>query len=187
MKLPLQVSFRGMKRVAAIEAMVREKAARLDRFAQDIMSCRVVVEPAGKHHVHGNQYEVHIDITLPDEEIVITREPAEHKEHRNIQTALRDAFDAARRRLEDFVRRRRLAVKTHTPLPHGRVTRLVPDEDYGILTTPDGREVYFHRASVLHNAFDKLQIGTEVAFVEELGDNGPQASTVRRVGRHNRL
>lgn len=186
MKLPLQVSFRGMEHSEAIEALVRERAARLDRFAQDIMSCRVVVEPAGKHHQHGNLYDVRIDITLPGEEIVITREPGAHKEHRNIQTALRDSFDAARRRLEDFVRRRRLAVKTHEPLPHGRVSRLVPEQDYGILVTPEGQEIYFHRASVLHNGFDKLRVGTEVAFVEELGDKGPQASTVRIVGRHGR-
>ncbi|MBI3462574.1 MAG: ribosome-associated translation inhibitor RaiA [Planctomycetes bacterium] len=65
MQLPLQISFRQMEHSPAMEAMIREKAARLDTFAKRIMSCRVVVEPAGRHHVHGNQYEVHIDITLP--------------------------------------------------------------------------------------------------------------------------
>jgi len=59
---------------------------------------------------------------------------------------------------------------------------LFPKQDYGFLETPDGREIYFHRNSVLHPGFDRLEIGTEVRFVEELGQEGPQASTVAIVG-----
>ena len=183
MQLPLQVSFRHMDHSDAIEALVREKAARLDKFASDIMSCRVVVEPAGKHHQHGNLYEVRIDLTVPGEEIAVTREPSEHVEYKDVHVALRDAFDAARRKLEDYVRRRRRAVKAHEVPPYGRVSRFFPDEDYGFIETPDVREIYFHRHSVLHDAFDRLQVGTEVTFVEEEGEKGPQASTVRLVGR----
>jgi cold shock CspA family protein len=185
MQLPLQVSFRHMDHSEAIEALVREKAAGLDKFASHIMSCRVVVGPAGKHHAQGNLYEVRIDLTVPGEEIAVTREPSEHTEHRDIHVALRDAFDAARRKLEDYVRRRRRAVKSHEVPPHGRVARLFPQEDYGFIETADGREVYFHRHSVLREAFDRLQIGTEVTFDEEEGRKGPQASTVRLVGRHH--
>jgi len=151
------------------------------------MSCRVVVEPAGKHHQHGNLYEVRIDLTVPGEEIVVTREPSQHIEYRDIQVALRDAFDSARRQLEDYVRRQRRVVKAHETAPHARVSKFFPDEGYGFLQTPDGREIYFHRDSVLHDAFERLEIGTEVTFVEEEGKKGPQASTVRRVGRHHHL
>lgn len=187
MKLPLQVSFRHMEHSEAIEAIVREKAARLDTFAGDIMSCRVVVEPAAKHHQHGNLYEVRIDLTLAGEEIAVTREPSEHTEYRDIQVALRDAFDTARRKLEDYVRRRRGSIKAHEVPPHGRVSQLFPEQGYGFLETPDGREIYFHRHSVLHGAFDRLQVGIEVTFVEEEGQKGPQASTVRLVGRHHHV
>jgi len=187
MQLPLQVSFRHMEHSETIEALVREKASRLDEFATQIMSCRVVVEPVGKHHLHGNLYEVRIDIMVPGEEIAVTREPSEHTEYKDIQVAIRDAFDSARRRLEDYVRRRRGAVKALETAPHARVSRLFPDEDYGFLSTLDGREIYFHRHSVLHEGFDHLQIGTAVAFVEEEGKKGPQASTVRPVGRHHHL
>jgi cold shock CspA family protein len=176
-----------MEHSDAIEAVVREKAAHLDNFADHIMSCRVVVEPAGKHHLHGNLYEVRIDLTLPGEEIAVTGEPGEHAEYKEIQVALRDAFDAARRKLEDYVRRRRLAVKAHEVPPHGRVSQLFPDQDYGFIATPDGRDVYFHRHSVLHDGFDRLQVGAEVTFVEEEGKKGPQASTVRLVGRHHHV
>ena len=106
MQLPLQISFRQMDHSPALEATIREKAARLDTFANRIMSCRVVVGLAGKHHVHGNQYNVRIDITLPGGEVVATREPGEHQEYKELSIALRDAFNAAARQLEDLVRGR---------------------------------------------------------------------------------
>jgi len=187
MQLPLQISFRQMEHSPAIEATIREKAARLDTFAGRIMSCRVVVEPAGKHHLHGNQYELHIDITLPGGEVVATREPGEHKEYKDIAIAIRDAFDSAGRQLEDHVRRQRGDVKARSRMAHARVSKLVPTEDYGFLATPEGREIFFHRNSVLNDAFDRLEVGMEVAFAEEEGDRGPQATTVKLVGRHGGL
>jgi cold shock CspA family protein len=184
MQLPLQISFHQMDRSPAIEATIREKAARLDTFASHIMSCRVVVELAGKHHVHGNQYNIRIDITLPGDEVVATREPAEHKEYKEVAIAIRDAFDSAARQLEDYVRRRRGDVKSHARMSHAHVSKLMPTQDYGFLSTPEGREIYFHRNSVLNDAFNRLAIGTEVAFAEEEGERGPQATTVKLVGRH---
>jgi cold shock CspA family protein/ribosome-associated translation inhibitor RaiA len=174
-----------MEHSDAIEAMVRDKAAGLDKFARDIMSCRIVIEPATKRRHNGNLYEVRLDITLSGEEIAVTREPGQRDEYKDIQIALRDAFDAAKRKLEDYVRRRRGDVKVHEAPSHARIIRLFPVEGYGFLQTPDGREIYFHRNSVLHSEFDRLQIGTEVSFAEEPGMKGDQASTVKIVGRHN--
>jgi cold shock CspA family protein len=144
----------------------------------------VVVEPAGRHRLHGTQFVVRIDITLPEGEVVSTREPSEHKEYKELAVAVRDAFDSARRELEDYVRLQRGAVKTHVRTPHARVSKLLPAEDCGFLANSEGGEIYFHRNSVLNDAFDRLKIGTEVAYVEEEGERGPQASTVKLVGRH---
>jgi len=94
-----------------------------------------------------------------------------------VQVAVREAFDIARQRLQDYARRQRGAVKVHEVPAHGKVIRIGPEE--GWVETPDGREVYFHRQAVLDDAFDRLEAGSEVAFVEEKGDKGPQASTVR--------
>jgi cold shock CspA family protein len=187
MQLPLQLSFRNMEPTEAIEAIVRQKAARLDSFASRIMSCRVVIEPAGKHQLHGNLYAVHLDIKLPGGEIAIIREPRKHVKYKNLTLAIRDAFDSARRKLEDFVREERGAVKAHKPAPHGRVAKLLPDEGYGFIQTPDGREIYFGRNSVLGEGFDRLLIGREVTFAEEDGAKGPQATTVRPVGSRHHL
>lgn len=107
MQLPLQVSFRHMDRSEEIEALVREKASKLETFADDIVGCRVVVEPAAGHQRNGNPYEVRIDLTVPGEEIVVTRGPGERVDSSDIRVALRESFDSARRQLEDYVRRRR--------------------------------------------------------------------------------
>jgi cold shock CspA family protein len=104
--------------------------------------------------------------------------------HDDLYVAIRDAFAAARRRLQDYARRQRGVVKVHDVAPHAHVIRLFREEGYGFLETPNGVEIYFHRNSLIHGAFDELAIGTEVTFVAEEGDNGLQASTVRVVGGH---
>jgi len=183
MKLPLQITFHQMEPSAALEAQIREHAARLDRFYDGIMACRVLVEASHRRRRKGNLYHVRVDITVPGKELVITRDPPEHHSHQDPYVSIRDAFDAARRQLEDFARVQRADVKVHQPLPWGRIGKLFPERDYGFVETADGREVYFHRNAVLGEDFDKLTPGTEVSFVEEMGEKGSQASTVhvRRV------
>lgn len=187
MQLPLQITYHNLSASPALEAKIRDNAQRLDEFCDQIMGCRVVVEVPHKHHAHGNQYQVRIDITVPGDEIVINRDSPEHTQYRDVEVALRDAFDAAARQMEDYVRRLRGFTKAHAGLPHGRVAKLFPEEGYGFLETLDGREIYFHRHSVLHEGFNRLHIGTEVTFVEEMGKKGPQASTVKPVGRHHHV
>lgn len=185
MKLPLQITLRNMEPSDAIEADIREKAKKLDKFSGEIMSCRVVVEAQHHHHHKGNIYHVRLDITVPQNEIVISRERDLHHAHEDVHVAIRDAFDNARRKLEDITRRRRGDVKTHTAPGHGRIVVLQPDEDYGRIETEDGREIYFHKNSIINSAFDQLTVGMEVRFDEEQGDQGAQASSVRVVGKHH--
>jgi ribosomal subunit interface protein len=185
MRIPLQLTFRNMSPSPAMEADVREKAEKLEQFCDEIMSCRVVVEAQHKHHHQGNLFHVRVDITVPDTELVVSREPDLHRAHEDAYVAIRDAFDAARRELQEYVRHRRGRVKHHEPPPHGRILEIFPQLDYGKIASSDGREVYFHRNSVLDADFDTLQPGTEVRFDEEAGDEGPQASTVRVIGKHH--
>ncbi|MFL6623044.1 MAG: HPF/RaiA family ribosome-associated protein [Sulfurifustaceae bacterium] len=182
MNLPLQVVFRNMPRSDAIEARVRERAEKLDRFAADIMSCRVVVEPPHKHHHKGNLYHVRVDIKARGAELVVARESDADHAHEDVYVAIRDAFDAAKRRLEDYVRRRRGEVKHHEPPSHGRVADLNFAQGYGRIETPAGQLVYFHRNNLIDADFDTLALGTEVQFVEERGEGGPQATTVHVLG-----
>jgi ribosomal subunit interface protein len=102
MKLPLQISLHGIQSSDALHNAIRERAQKLERYCSHIMSCRVVLELAARHKRHGRQFSAHIDLKVPGSEIVVTRE---HNE--DAQVALRDAFDAAKRKLEDYAGKRR--------------------------------------------------------------------------------
>ena len=197
MILPLQISFRNMKPSEAVEARVREEVAKLETFYKGIMHCRVVVELPHRHHTSGDLYHVRIDLTVPGAELIVKREPSlqtslrqvdtekqsksyeAHAAHKDVFVVIRDAFKEVRRQLQDYARRTRGQTKAHVPQPSGRVSRLFPEDGYGFLRTSEGAEIYFHKNSVLHDAFNRLTIGSRVAFSEELGEKGAQASTVR--------
>jgi cold shock CspA family protein len=187
MQLPLQVAFHNMRHSDQVVRAIEAHVAHLETFYDRITTCRVVVDMPHKHHESGNLYQVRIDLTVPGREIVVNRESSQQTQFKDLDAALGHAFDVAARQLEEFARQRNAKVKHHEPLPHARVTRLNAAARYGFLETPDGREVYFHANSLLNGDFERLELGTEVSFVEELGEKGPQASTVKIVGRHSRL
>lgn len=180
MQLPLQVTLRDLPPSEAVEGYIRERASKLDLFCDGIISCRVVVEAPPRHHRKGRWYSVSIHVAVPGGEVVVNRQPAE-----DLYVAIRDAFETVRRKLKEYTRRQRGAVKRHEVHPHARVSKVFPDEGYGFLETPDGREIYFHCNSILNGSFARLTIGQEVRFVEEQGEQGPQASTVTILGRHH--
>lgn len=201
MKSQLQMTFRNMKPSEEVEEWIRAGAAKLDTLYSQLMGCHVMVEIPHRHHKAGSLYHVRIDLRVPQGEIVVKREPSlsgrtrqsgkraikksteTQLPHKDLRTAVNDAFKAAARRLQDYARRQRGDVKSHDPLPEARVTRIFPGEGYGFLVSDDGREVYFNKNSVLGRAFPRLKVGTTVRFAEEQGEEGPQASTVRVVPR----
>ncbi len=174
MKIPLQITARNFELTETIEDAIREKARKLDLFYDQIMRCRVLVEAPHRHHHKGVLFNTRIDITVPGGEIVIKREP-----HEDLYVSIGNAFRAAQHQIEDYDRERRGDVKHHEETPRAVVSTLFPERGYGFLTTLDGREFYFHKNSVLGDKFKDLKIGMKVRFVEELGEKGPQASTVK--------
>ena len=185
MQKPVQVTFRGLPVSAEIEAACLKEAEKLERHVQRMTSCHIVVSAPHHHHVQGNLYEIKIDITLPGIEVVASRTPPEHVKSEKIGIALREAFDTARRQIEDAVDKQSGAVKTHGTPAQGRIARVFPLEKYGFIESSDGRDVYFHANSVSKGEFERLSVGTQVRFVEEQGANGPQASSVSLVGKRH--
>lgn len=177
-KIPVEITFRGLPRSEAIEADAREKANKLDQFCDSIMACRVMIESPHRRRHKGKLYRVRVDLTVPEQEIVVNRSPNKHAAHEDIYVALRDAFAATRRQLEDYARRRRGDTKVHPLATAARVLQIFPAQDYGFLRTDDGRDIYFHRNSLVGADFDQLDPGMEVKYVEEQGQEGPQAITV---------
>lgn len=176
MQVPLEISTRLVQLTPALEDDLRKRAARLERYYDRITSCRIAVERPSNHHNEGGPYRVRLDITVPGSELVA------NKEAEDLNAAIRDAFQAAERQVEAFSQRRRGDVKTPVGPPTGRVVRIFQEDGFGFIGDSDGREIYFHRNSVLEG-FESLQVGSEVRFAEEQGIEGPQASTVSLVGR----
>ncbi|MGD8416432.1 MAG: HPF/RaiA family ribosome-associated protein [Pseudomonadales bacterium] len=110
---PLQITWRDIPKSDALEADIRAKAEKLEQFYDKIISCRVTVEASNRRHHKGNLYRLHIAIEVPDKEIVVTRDPRDDHAHEDMYVSIRDAFDAARRQLQDYARIRRGDVKHH--------------------------------------------------------------------------
>jgi len=185
MQTPPQVDFQGMSGTPQIQETIAKHVEELEQRWGRITACRVVVKGPGQRHQQGGLYDVHIRLALPDgREVNVGRTPPADKRHSDLTFAIDDAFRHARRQLQDEARRTQGQVKHHEQQPIGAVTQLDPSGEFGFLQTADGREIYFHRNSVLGNGFSRLRIGSRVAFVEEAGEKGMQASTVRILGKH---
>ena len=111
MAFPLQVSFHQIEASAALRARIAELAARLERFSSSIMRVRVLVERPVRHEQQGALYDIRISLAVPGAEIVIRRSHAINHAHEDVYVAVRDAFRAARRQLEDYERIRRGELK----------------------------------------------------------------------------
>ncbi len=187
MQLPVQITFRNMAPSPAVEAHIRERADALERYFARIIACRVVVEASTRRQRKGRLYHLRVDLTVPGREIVVKRDPSEHHAHEDILVAVRDAFDAARRQLEDHARAARGDTKVHETPRHGRVVRLFKENGYGFIRSSGGEQIYMHRNAVAGDAFDALAEGDEVRYAvhEGEGEKGPQASTVVPLGKHH--
>jgi ribosomal subunit interface protein len=159
MEMPVQVTFRNMEHSAAIEADVREKAGKLEEFFDGIVGCRVVIEEPHRSHRQGKLVHVRIDVTVPGKELVVSREPAEHHAHEDAYVAVRDAFRAMTRQLEDHIRVIRGDTKRHEESAPARIARLFPDRGYGFIETADGREVYFHQNALIDRRAAAGEVG----------------------------
>jgi ribosomal subunit interface protein len=179
MQIQIQTTLQNMPRSEALEARIRQDAAKLERFHPRITSCRVVVGESELHHIKGRQFSVHVEVRAPGHEDLISTK--HHDE--DVYVALRDAFDSVRRQLEEVVREARGDVKVHAQPQHGKVARLDTTEGFGLIETEDGRELYFSRDNVVHPPFEHLQPGTEVQFIEERAGEGMQAKRVS-TGKH---
>ncbi len=184
MQVPLKISFRNAERSEPVEVAVRERVDKLSQFFHHIISCRVTLEvPNRTPHYDVLNHRVSIELSVPGDELVVSREPNENENFNDIYVTIRDAFDAAEQQLRSYSGRLQETQVTHEDSPYAIVDKMFLDKGYGFLMTTDGREIYFHENSVSPPGFDKLNKGDTVRFVEALGDEGPQASLVKGLGR----
>ena len=179
--IPVQITIRDIPNSPAIEAHIRKKTEKLHQYYDRISSCRVVIELPKKHQHQGKLYNVRIDVTVPGKELVVTK-----KYDQDVYVAIRDAFDAIERQLEDHSRRRHGQVKTHNDVMHGHVVRIIPNEGYGFIEGMDGNEYYFSMTNVSYPHFEQLTVGDAVEYISQMQNDGRQAHRVIKE-RHNHI
>ena len=187
MDTPLEIAFRNMESSEALEALVRERADKLERYFDRINSVRVAVEVDHKSGGGSKAYRIRIETRVPGQELVVSQAPGDKGDHFDAYRTVRDGFDAMERQLEAHSKKLRgrdkAAMAAGEGPPQGRVLRTFPE--YGFVETTDGREIYFHRNALVGCAIEDLEKGqpVEMALIEE-PDNamGPQASTVKLIG-----
>lgn len=186
METPIEIDFHELDVSPSIQKMLEDHVRVLESRYGRITSCRVVVTGPGHRHHTGGLFDVRIHLSLPQgREVGVSR--VDHSDERlsDIRFAINDAFKRARRQLQDQARKLQGQTKHHEPTPAGTITRIDPSGEFGFIAAPDGQEIYFHKNSVLAGAFERLKPGARVTFVEEEGEKGPQASTVRLMGKHS--
>jgi ribosome-associated translation inhibitor RaiA/cold shock CspA family protein len=181
MPFPRNITLRDLAPSPAIEQSVQHWIDKLDQIYPRIERCDVVIERPHRHQHQGQRFHVRISLSVPGPDVVVSRDHALDGAHEDLHVAIRDAFRAARRQLQDHARRQRRDVKASVLPEQGRVTYVDAEGEWGYLEA-DGRQIYFHRNSVLDGA--PLAVGDAVRFSEERGDKGPQASSIARIGEH---
>ena len=179
MQIPLRISLHGIEHSNALYNAIREEAEKFDRYNSYVTSCQVVLEHAAWHKRHGKQFTVKVDLKVPGGDIAITRQ---HDEA--LQIALGEAFEAARRKLEDYARGQRGDLKRHPAELSGRVERIDAVEGSGFIVTSDGRQLHFSRDHVVAPGFEQLSVGMNVHFLEDAGGERLQAKRVSAHGKH---
>ena len=100
MAIPVQITFRHMESSASVEARVRDLTRHLGSFSDRIQSCRVVVDTPHRHHHQGKVFNVKLQLALPGEDVVVDMERPQRENHEDVYVVIRDAFDAAKKQLQ---------------------------------------------------------------------------------------
>jgi cold shock CspA family protein len=184
MQTPAQIEFEGVQSSPQLQASIDQHLAELESRFGRLTAGRVVVKGPGERHQTGGRYQVSIRLALPDgREVNVGRTPKQDERYADLTFAIDNAFRRARRRLQDQARLMRGDVKQHENQAIGTIVQIDTSGKFGFLEGADGQQVYFNYNSVLDGASDIAQ-GTRVSYVEEMGEKGPQASTVRVLGKH---
>lgn len=185
MQTPLEIAFRNVPPSEEIKALVAEKARHLETFYDGIISCRVFISAPHQRQQKGNLFAVTIEVRVPGDDLVVHHDQHDVAEHEHMRVAVRDAFSAMARKVKRWKDAVSGEEKAHEGLLQGRVAEINHDEGYGQIIATDHRLIYFHENSVVDGSFQSLEPRDTVELVVQTDESGigPQASTVRRIGK----
>jgi len=117
MRVTPEISFRNFEATNGIRDLINEEVAKLETFYDRIIGCSVMMEVPHRRHEEGNLYHVRVRMTIPGRQLVVSRDPSGRHAHADPYLAVRDAFAAMRRRLDEYAQKRRGKVKTYDGPP----------------------------------------------------------------------
>jgi len=184
MERPLQIAFKNMASSASLEALVRERVERLQRFHPHITGARVVVGvPHRSPESSKPPIGIAVEIDVPGHKPIVAKGEQDRREMKgDHQAIINRVFEAVERQLEQIMAIRKGEVKNHGSAGDtGVVVRIFPDQNYGFVEVKDSPDLYFSRDVVASGAFDEIKIGTVVHVTRAAseGPMGPQASSVK--------
>jgi len=159
MTVPLDITVRDIEKTPFIEEKIRQKADKLTQFYDRIESIKAVIEVPQNHKHNGKLFSASLEVLVPNKKLIVNRKADE-----NLYIAIRDAFAAMTSQVKEYSAIQRGDIKNHSEHLAGVIDRLF--NDYGFIRSTDGREFYFHADSVVQPAFDALDIGFSVRFIE---------------------
>lgn len=183
----LKIQYLGFRESEAVSAVVQNHVDSLERMSPNLISCHVVLTRPSRKHQQGTLYQIKLRLHMPGTNIIIDKDPGMNQAHEDVYVAIRDAFLAAKRKIEDYNRIRSGRVKEKVRPLHAKILRLIPASDCGFVVSEDQREIYFHRNALLNGDYDSLHLGQEVRFSETMGENGPQITSMELVGQSGHL
>ena len=183
MDRPLEIAFHNATPSPSVEAEIRRRVDKLASRYAHLTGCRVSVEALHHQHQTGNVFDIHVILSVPGRDLVVSRAPHHAKDryaNADIGVSIREAFRVAERQLQSY----KTAATEDTTAPsgsalRGQVAQIEPGTDHGFILNSVGSQLYFHRDSVTNGDFAALRQGDEVYYVEEEGDAGPVATKVR--------
>jgi ribosome-associated translation inhibitor RaiA/cold shock CspA family protein len=187
MQIPVEIAFHNLPKADWAEEKIRDHVARLEEIYDRLVTCRIRVDQRNTNSNNTLPPVVRIEMSVPGhKDLVVAHEPDRLQrkfQSPDLHNAINEAFRIAERQLSQY----KDQIKDYTAeVRHeasneylGQVAEITPDRDSGFLMTASGSLLYFHRNGILSGDFDKLKVGTEVHYVEDVGDTGPIATKVR--------
>ena len=182
---PFQITFLDFSESDAIWLAIQKRIEKLEHFFDRIVRVETSISLPHRHRHSDRLFHIQIHIILPGEDIVVNRKPVHNEAHRDVYVAIRDSFNTAERLLREKSQSISDRSRAHPSISHqtegqhiGRISKIFFNDGYGFLTTFDGREFYFDKKSLLNKKFDNLEVGEKVRFFEELGEKGPQVTSM---------
>ena len=184
MQTPIEIAFHNLPKSDWAENEIRDHVSRLEEIYDRLTTCRVRVDQRADNASHTIPPVVRIEISVPGHNNIVVAHEPDHLQRKfqapDLRNAINEAFRIAERQLTQYKDQLndRAAAGAHEAAHEmrGQVAEITPAEDFGFLLTASGGLLYFHRNSILSGDFDRLKVGSEVHYVEEVGDTGPIAT-----------